>query len=149
MRQQSRGLGRGVRRVGLAFLALVSAVTGAWALVAPQSFFTTFPAPGHPWIALLPPYNEHLVRDVGAFNLSFALLFAWATLALERRLTQATLVAYLVYAVPHLIYHIGHLMRFPPADAAAQTVSLFIVVVIPLALLAGTSRPPRSPLVES
>jgi len=142
MRQHAQG--RGVPRAGLAFLALVSAVTGAWALGAPASFFATFPAPGHPWVALLPPYNEHLVRDVGAFNLSFALLFAWAAFSLERRLVQAALVAYLAYAVPHLIYHVGHLAHFPPRDAAAQTLSLLIVVVIPCALLAAVSRPHRN-----
>ncbi len=148
MRQQSVGRGWGVSRAGLTFLALVSAVTGAWALGAPASFFATFPAPSHPWVALLPPYNEHLVRDVGAFNLSFALLFAWAAIARERRLTQAALVTYLVYAVPHLIYHSVHLMRFPPGDAVAQTIALLGVVVIPLALLADVSRFPRSPLVD-
>jgi len=147
-RQQSVGRRRGVSRAGLTFLALVSAVTGAWALGAPASFFATFPAPGHSWVALLPPYNEHLVRDVGAFNLSFALLFAWAAISRERRLTQAALVTYLVYAVPHLIYHSGHLMHFPPGDAVAQTIALLSVVAIPLALLADVSRLPRSPLVD-
>jgi len=150
MRQHSRMPRPGAPRAGLAFLALMSAVTGGWALIAPASFFATFPAPGHPWVALLPPYNEHLVRDVGAFNLSFAVLFAWAAVALERRLTQAALVAYLAYAVPHLIYHMRHLAHFPPVDAAAQAVSLFIVVAIPLALLADASRPQRNrpPLVD-
>jgi len=148
MRQQPMGLGRGVLRAGLTFLALVSAVTGTWALGAPASFFATFPAPGHPWVALLPPYNEHLVRDVGAFNLSFALLFAWAAFSRERRLTQATLVAYLVYAVPHLVYHSGHLMHFPSGDAIAQISALLGVMAISLALLAGSSRPPREPLAD-
>ncbi len=145
MRKQSVGQGRGLLRVGLAFLALVSAVTGAWALAAPDSFFATFPAPGHPWVALLPPYNEHLVRDVGAFNLSFVLLFAWAAISFEKRLTQAALVAYLVYAAIHLIYHIGHLMHFPLGDALAQTISLLGVIAVALVLLAGVSR---SPLVD-
>ncbi len=66
----------------------------------------------------------------------------------ERRLTRAALVAYLVYAVPHLVYHVSHLMRFSPGDAVAQAVALLIAVVIPLALLAGASRPPRAPLVD-
>lgn len=146
MRQHSRG--RGAPRAGLAFLALVSAVTGAWALGAPASFFATFPALGHPWVALLPPYNEHLVRDVGAFNLAFALLFAWAAVSLARPLLQAALVAYLAYAVPHLVYHMGHLMRFSLGDAVAQTIALLIVVAIPLALLAGAGRSPRTPLTD-
>ena len=112
MRQHARGLGRGGPRAGLTVLALLSAVTCAWALVAPASFFATFPAPGHSWIALLPPYNEHLVRDVGAFNLSFALLFTWAALRPERRLVQAALAAYLVYAATHLTYTSpAHMLR--------------------------------------
>ncbi len=88
------------------------------------------------------------MRDVGEFNLSFTLLFTWAAIARERRLTRAALVAYLVYAVPHLVYHLSHLMGFSPADAVAQTIALLIAVVIPLALLVDVSRPPRSPLVD-
>ncbi len=148
MRQLSAGQGRGVRRAGLALVALVLAATGAWALFVPASFFATYPAPGHSWVALLPPYNEHLVRDVGEFSLGFTVLLAWAAVSLDRRLTQAALVAYLVYAVPHLVYHSTHLMHFPPGDAVAQVVVLLIGVAIPLALLADASRPPRVPLVD-
>src|SRR4051794_58887 len=97
--------GQRLLRTGLAFLAFVSVVTGAWALAAPASFFTSFPAPDHPWVVRLPPYNEHLVFDMGGFNLSFALLFVWAALKPERRLVQAALCAYLVYTVPHTLYH--------------------------------------------
>ncbi len=122
-------------RASLAFFVLITASTGIWALFAPESFFTTFPAPGHPWVALLPPYNEHLVRDVGALNLSFALLFTWATISLERRFIQVILIAWLVYATPHFIYHLNHLMHFSLFDQVGQIVSLGIVILLPLALL--------------
>jgi hypothetical protein len=122
-------------RAGLAFLVLTTAVVGIWTLFAPESFFTTFPAPGHPWVALLPPYNEHLVRDVGALNLSFTLLFTWATISLERRLIQIILLAWLVYAIPHFTYHLNHLMHFSLFDQVEQIVSLGIVILLPLVLL--------------
>lgn len=55
------------RRValGAAWLgAFVMAVTGAWALVAPRSFFEV--------LAPYPPYHRHLFHDVGAFQLGIA-----------------------------------------------------------------------------
>ena len=41
--------------------ALFFLVTGAWAFVAPHSFFVS--------VAHWPPYNEHFFHDVGAFQL--------------------------------------------------------------------------------
>ena len=64
-------------RVLLALLACSAALPGAWAALAPRSFYTTFPGAGH-WIALSGPFSEHVARDVGAFYLWFALMFAWA-----------------------------------------------------------------------
>ena len=127
-------------RVGLIFLAFSTAVIGFWALLAPESFFTTFPAPGHPWVALLPSYNEHLVRDVGELNLGFTLLFTWAAISLERRLIQVSLLAWLVNAVPHLIFHLNHLMHFSLFDQIGQVVSLGLVILLPLVLLIALSR---------
>lgn len=127
-------------RVGLIFLAFSTAVVGVWALFAPESFFTTFPAPGHPWVALLPPYNEHLVRDVGEFNLSFTLLFTWAAISLERRLTQVSLLAWLVNAVPHFIFHLNHLMHYSPFDQIGLIVSFGMIILVPIMLLITLSK---------
>jgi hypothetical protein len=55
--------------------------------VAPAGFFSRFPFAGHAWVALLPPYNEHLVRDVGA--LSLALIVAVFIVTLDDRPTSA------------------------------------------------------------
>jgi len=122
-------------RAGFAVLAFITVVIGCWAFIAPVSFFTSFPLPGHPWVALLPPYNEHLVRDMGEFNLSFALLFVWAMVSCERRLVQAILIAWVVYAVPHFFYHLVHLAHFPLVDQIAQTISLGMVILLPLVML--------------
>lgn len=44
--------------------ALIFLVGGAWAMLAPQSFYDV--------VATYPPYNRHLFHDVGAFQLGIA-----------------------------------------------------------------------------
>ena len=54
---------RGLLRVTLVCLALSAAVIAVQGTIAPRSFYDGFPF-GRGWVELLPPYNEHLVRDV-------------------------------------------------------------------------------------
>ena len=114
---------------------------GAWALLAPASFHADFPL-DRAWVSLDGPYNEHLVRDVGALNLALATLVGWAvaTPTRERVIVVATVM--LVYAIPHLLYHATHLGPFGPADAVAQVLVLAGMVVAPLWLLAGRKATP-------
>jgi hypothetical protein len=121
-------------RVGLAILAANQLFVGVWAIAAPASFFDEFPL-GRAWVAELPPYNEHLVRDVGGFSLGFAVLFVFATLKPHPVLLRPALFAWLATAIPHLAFHLVHLAGFSAADAVTQSTGLTIVVVIPVALL--------------
>ncbi len=127
-------------RAGLLCLTSAFATVGLWATLAPRSFYSSFPGAGHDWVALLPPYNEHLVRDVGALNLGFAVLLAWAAATLNRQVTQAALVVCTVSALPHFAFHLSHLDGVNTADAVGQMVTLGLMVVLPLALLASVSR---------
>lgn len=127
-------------RIGLFVLTLQMAGIGLWALLAPQSFYDSFPGVGHAWVALLPPYNEHLVRDVGSLYLGFSILLGWALVVLERRLVQAVLVAVLVSAVPHFLFHLEHLDQFPLEDKIAQTAVLGLFLVLPFLLLILTRQ---------
>ena len=129
-------------RTGLIVLALYHFVLGMWALFLPRSFYDTFPAPGHAWVALLPPYNEHLLRDFGALNLAVAVMLGSAAAGVERRLTFTALAAAIVVEVPHMIFHTTHLRNFPPADATVQTILLTVIMVIPIALLIPARRLP-------
>ena len=122
-------------RAGLGLLAVAAAVVGAWALLAPRSFYGDFPGGGRSWVSAVGPYNEHLVRDVGGLNLALALLLAAAAVLLERRLVIVVLVAYLVNAVPHFIFHVSHMDELSTGDQVGQTVSLALAVLLPLALL--------------
>ncbi|HET7269553.1 MAG TPA: hypothetical protein VFI90_00570 [Rubrobacter sp.] len=124
-------------RAALGFLSLGELAVGIWALFLPRSFYEDFPSSGRDWVSTLGPYDEHLMRDVGAFNLAFGVLFVLAAILLERRLIQASLVAYLVYAVPHFIFHLTQTHAFSVGDNLAQLVSLGLQIALPAAILVG------------
>lgn len=127
-------------RAGLVLLAIGAAIPGLWALFAPQSFFRDFPGAGFAWVELLPPYNEHLVRDVGAFYLGFAVLLLVAAVMMDQRVTRVALAAWLVATVPHFIFHLTHLDGYETADAIGQSVALGVGVAVPLFLLSIVRR---------
>lgn len=56
-------------KAGLWFLAIQGGFVGVWALFFPGSFFSGFPGYGRSWVSAIGEFNEHLVTDVGAFNL--------------------------------------------------------------------------------
>jgi hypothetical protein len=123
-------------RAGMLLLASASLVVGLWALLVPRSFYDDFPLPGRDWVSTLGPYNEHLVRDVSALNLALGVLLALAAVLLERRIVQVSLLAYLVYAVPHFVFHLTTGHAFSLGDNVANMVTLGVAVLLPLALLA-------------
>jgi hypothetical protein len=120
-----------VLRPLLAALAVAAAVPGGWATLAPRSFYDDFPGIGH-WVAKAPPYNEHLVTDVGAFYIAFALLFAWAAWRPARALVVPVCSAFALFSALHLVWHVTHLGDFATADAIAQTFSLVLVLAASL-----------------
>lgn len=129
-----------VLRWGLLVGVFISVVSGVWALFWPVHFYETFPLPGHPWQAFHPAYNEHLVRDFGALNLVMALLFGVAAYTMDTLMARTALVGYLIFAVPHLIFHLNHLQGLATVDAVGEVVSLSIGVVGPVVLLALTRQ---------
>ena len=131
-------------RTILWLLAAVQVLVGGWAAVAPRSFFDRFPGWGHSWTALLPPYNEHLTRDVGGLSLALAVVTAVAALTLERRMVAATALAWLFYSVPHLAFHLAHLGGIPTADQVGEVASLGLGVAAPLLLLAVAAVSPAA-----
>ena len=127
-------------RFGLFLLAVPAWFVAVWALVAPRSFFNDFPGLGFTWVGELPRYSEHLVRDVGALNLALAVLLTWAALGLERATVRAALVAWLVFSIPHFIFHALHLERYESDDARSLMISLGLGLVLPLLLIPANER---------
>jgi len=127
-------------RVLLGVLAAAQFVVGLWALLLPQAFYDAFPYGGTPWVALLPPYNEHLVRDHGAGTLALGVALALAAWWLDRRLVIATVAAFLTFSVPHAVFHSLHLEHFPLADAVAQQAAFVAEIALAVAVLVLVAR---------
>ncbi|MGW7527301.1 hypothetical protein [Streptomyces sp. NPDC054783] len=123
----------------LAVLALGEGLSGAWALFLPRRFYGSFPLPGHPWVALFPPYNEHLVRDFGAAVLALAALLTWAACVTQPWLVRAAAGGLLVFSVPHLVFHSAHLGDSVAAEVPAQVLSLALPIVLAAAALMATA----------
>jgi hypothetical protein len=83
-------------------------------LILPRRFYEDFPFPGRTWVSMLGPYNEHLV--------------------------QAALVAWLVYAVAHFVFHLAQIPHFSLGDNLAQLGLLGFAVLLPLALITLAAR---------
>jgi hypothetical protein len=101
-------------RTGLAILCLVAVSVGLPAAVDPHFFYADFPFFTH-WVDLLPPYNEHLVTDVGGL--------------------------YLLTAAIHLAFHATHLDTFGAADAVGEVISLAVLLVPPAVAIWAVAEP--------
>ncbi len=131
------------RRILLWVLVLLGSYVGLWATFFPASFYEWFPGPFGSWVADDGPYNEHLVRDVGTFNLALAAASAMATRYRDRGPAVVVAVAWIVYSVPHLGYHLQHLGHLGAVEAVAQVIALgsTLVLAVPLLLPVRSSSP--------
>jgi hypothetical protein len=130
-------------RSSLVLLLLAAATIGLTATLVPRTFYDDFPFVAS-WVELLPPYNEHLVTDVGGLYLGFAVLIAWAVVTLDRTLTRALCTAWLLTAAIHLAFHAGHLENFSTADAIGELAALALLLVPPVVALWAVSEPSKS-----
>ena len=127
-------------RAGLWALAAIQAIDGLYALLAPRSFYDDFPL-GRGWVAALPGYSEHLVRDVGGLFLATAIMLAAAAIFLGRRLVAVALVSFLAFAIPHFVFHMFNLDPYATGDVIANVLGLLATVVIPIGLLWLLAQP--------
>jgi hypothetical protein len=107
-----------LRRAGLAVLAALNLWWGVAALVAPARFFAAFPF-GHTWTGAYPPYNEHLVVDLGATFTTLAVLAGVGT-----------------FNTLHLAFHATHPGRLAGGEYAASVAALVAGVLAPVVLAA-------------
>ncbi len=135
-----------VTRIALGYLALVSVQIGVWALLAPQSFYDDFPGFGRAWVSVDGPYNEHLVRDVGALNLALAAVLAVAAIRLTRSMVTLAATASLLWGVPHFVYHAIETDGYATSDLVASLAGLAMFAALPVALLVIVR--PRLPETE-
>jgi disulfide bond formation protein DsbB len=129
---------RTLDRVLLVVLAVAFAVVGAWAQLAPRSFYDDFPGLGRHWVHGDGPFNEHLVRDVGGLNLALVVFAVAALVTRSTVMARVAAGAALVYSLPHALYHSAHLDMFDETvDKVGMTVSLWGTVVMAAVVLVG------------
>jgi hypothetical protein len=88
------------------------------------------------------PFNEHLVRDVGAAYAGFGLLALIGAVRLTRGIVMAAGWAWVVFATPHLVYHLAHTDLYSASDAVAQSISLGGGVAFAVAAIWASRRLP-------
>ena len=126
---------RTVQQALLAYLTFAGLLVGVWAAIFPRSFADDFPGFGRVWVAVDGPFNEHLVRDVGQLSLALAFVSLAAAVTMQRTLVRVAAAAWLINAVPHLVYHLRHLGPLEPFDQVGEVVSLALLVVVPVVVL--------------
>jgi len=137
-------------RVFLAILAISSAQLGVWATFWPHQFYRTFPGGGRSWVSLNGPYNEHLVRDFGGLNLALTLVLVVAVVTMSVAMVRTASGAYLLFAIPHLVYHLRHLDVFTSSDKVVNAVILSLAALLALgALLLSLPTAERAPTLAS
>jgi hypothetical protein len=120
-----------VIRICLGVLALSALSIGLPASFAPETFYTDYPF-YTALVKLLPPYNEHLITDVGGLYLGFALMLIWATIKPSRQLVVPLCWGWIIAQTLHFAFHIGHLTGFTTSQAVGQTIGLGLYVLIAL-----------------
>lgn len=130
-------------RIALAILAFSALLVGLPATLAPRTFYDDFPFVAN-WVDLLPPYNSHLVTDVGGLYLGFAVVFIWAARSLDRALVRAVCTGWLLTASIHFAFHATHLDNFGTADAVAELASLAFLLLPPLAAIWAVGERPAA-----
>ncbi|MEU4692378.1 hypothetical protein [Actinoplanes sp. NPDC023714] len=122
-------------RAGLWALAGLQIFVSAWQYLLPRAFYDHFPT-----VELDPPYNEHLVTDVGGLGLAISAVLVVAAVSLDLKVAAAALVGYLVYAGTHFVFHVTHFDGFSLVEALGVGTGLGIEVVLAALLLYLTRR---------
>ncbi len=132
-----------MRRPDIARAALLVATAyclfiGFTAAVIPHVFYNDFPFLEH-WVERLPPYNEHLVFDVGGLYLGFAVILGLAAWRPRRDLVVASSAGFLTVSVPHLVFHAFNLSGFTTGEAILELAALASLLIPPLVAIWASS----------
>ena len=100
--------------------------TGAWAFLAPQSFFDT--------LATFEPYNRHFIHDIGAFELGLG-----AVLLIAVWVKDSLFVATAGVGIGGLIHGFSHVLDRDLGGKPASDIPLFFGLAI-LLLVAAAVR---------
>ncbi|MEU2282493.1 hypothetical protein ABZ614_11270 [Streptomyces sp. NPDC013178] len=111
-------------------MAALQTAVSVWQYIFPRSFYDDFPT-----VSLDPPYNEHLITDIGGLGLALTAMLYFAAWVLDSKVVLSAVIGYLIYAATHFTFHVRHFDHFSLRDAVAVGTGLGIEVVLALVLL--------------
>ena len=134
-------------RIALVALGVPNALAGLWAVLAPDSWYDSFPGFDPRLVAAEPPYNAHLGTDAGAGLLASGFVLLAAAWLGDRRSVCFGISAFLVFAVPHTLWHaLNESPGLTAAEDARNVGTLVFSVVAAIVLLVVSARArPASP----
>ena len=108
-------------------LILIFLIVGVWAFFSPRSFYRAF--------ATYPPFNKHLLRDIGAFNfgLGVALLAAL-------RFRDGLLVALTGSAAAGVAHGLSHIIDSDAGGRSSDPIVYSVLAVIVVAAAIQRSK---------
>ncbi len=131
---------RALARTALVCSCAYCLFLGLTAYPFPHTFFADFPFFAD-WVARLPPYNEHLVSDVGGAYLGFAVVLGLAAWWLDRKVVVVACAGFLTVSLLHLLFHATHLEGFGGLEGAEELAALASLVVPPVVALWASGEP--------
>jgi hypothetical protein len=132
-------------RIALVALGVPNVAAGLWAVLAPESWYDDFPGFDPRLVSAEPPYNAHLATDAGAGLLASGFVLIAAAWLGDRRSVRFGIVAFLVFAVPHTVWHA---MNESPGLSSAEdarnvgTLAFSVIAAVVLLFLAGRAPAP-------
>ena len=112
-------------RLCVGVIAVNELVVGIWNMFWPRGFYRYFPT-----VDQTPPFSEHYARDFGGATLGLALLLSLACLRPKAHFVIPASAAFLVFAVPHGVFHSAHLDHATALEATLLVASLVTVVLL-------------------
>ena len=118
-----------VARVVALVAGLLTLGAGLWAFIGPRSFYDA--------VATFPPYNRHLIHDIGAFQIGLG-----ATVLLGLRWRDTLLVVLTGYAAGAIVHAVSHIIDRDQGgtDADPFTFTVIAVVTAAAAILRAAGR---------
>ncbi|TCC21280.1 DUF4345 family protein [Kribbella sindirgiensis] len=122
-------------RAVLVIFAALQLFLGAWLTFLPKSFYDNVPT-----VDWDPPFSEHAFRDFGSASLGLAIVLAAAAIRPERYLAGVALLAYVAFALPHMIFHLSHLQHGEVGWSIVLGTVVTLMFVVPASALLGVRK---------
>ncbi|MEN0022368.1 MAG: hypothetical protein AAGC61_03735 [Microbacterium sp.] len=127
-----------MRRLHLIALTASSALglfVGGWAYFSARGFYDSFPGVLGSWVSVDGPFNEHLIRDVGAMYLALAAAGIGGLIWRDAVVSRVLGLAWTLFGALHFAYHALHLGHMTMESAVGEMVALGVSLLLGILLL--------------